>query len=175
MKRRGREYWTVALVVTVAAIIGLTVVSSKTPLNIHYPEKLVALEDADFRLTLGDHTFQVGQTPGETIMNALPQGKMLGLSTIYSVDQSRLLFTFTENENIWHKIHIETPQLITARGSRVGDAFAAVKSRYGESYAWVDAGSEDDYDAVYGSDNNRCIVFQVRQGLVQRIILQNDP
>lgn len=174
-KQNQREIKIIAIIIAAAACIGAMVAGSKEPLNIHYPEQFAVLADEDFQLTWQDHTLDIGSTPGETVMDYYPDGYMLGLSTIFSLNKDNILFTFTEDENILHRVHIENPDLPTSRGIRVGDSFESVIERYGSQYAWVDNGQADDFDAVYGSDNSRCIVFQVRDGLIKRIVLQNDP
>lgn len=175
MHETRREYRAIIIIVILAALIGLYVVSTRSTLNIEYPEQLLVLADSDFTLNYNGYTIQIGQTPGEKVMSIFPEGKMLGISTVFSAGTDKILFTFTEDENIVHKVHIESPNLPTSRGSQVGDSFAAVTDAYGDNYAWVNAGNRSDFDAVYGTDNNRCIVFQVRDDKVQRIILQLDP
>ena len=170
-----RELKIIAVVIVVVACIGALVAFTQEPLNIHYPDEFAVLTDQDFQLIWRDYTLNNGSTPGETIMEYYPDGYMLGLSTVFSLSKDNILFTFTEDENILHRAHIENPALSTSRGVHVGDSFQLVIDRYGNQYAWVDNGQADCFDAVYGSDNSRCIIFQVREGLVKRIILQNDP
>lgn len=174
-EQNRREIKIIAIIIAIAACIGAVVACTREPLNIHFPEQFAELSDQDFVLVWRDHTLNVGSTPGETVMEYYPDGHMLGLSTIFSLNNDGILFTFTEDENILHRAHIENPALSTSRGVHVGDSFQLVIDRYGNQYAWVDNGQADCFDAVYGSDNSRCIIFQVREGLVKRIILQNDP
>lgn len=175
MLETRREYRAVIVIVILAALIGLYVISTRSALNMEYPDQFLVLADSDFILEYNGHAIQIGQTPGEEVMAVFPEGKMLGISTVFSAGTDKILFTFTEDENIVHKVHIESPNLATSRGSQVGDSFAAVTNAYGDDYAWVNAGNRKDFDAIYGTDNNRCIVFQVRDDKVQRIILQLDP
>lgn len=175
MYETRKEYRAIVFIVILAALIGLYVVSTRSSLNMEYPEHFLVLADSDFTLDYDGHAIQIGETPGEKVMSIFPEGKMLGISTVFSAGTDKVLFTFTEDENIVHKVHIESPNLPTSRGSKVGDSFAAVIDAYGEDYAWVNAGNSNDFDAVYGIDNKRCIVFQVRDNQVQRIILQLDP
>lgn len=170
-----REVLIIIIIVAVTACLGLSVAGSRDSLNIHYPDQFAVLDDEDFQLGWRDHTVNIGSTPAETVMEYYPFGYMLGISTIFSLDKDNVLFTFTEEENILQKAHIDNPDIFTYRGIQVSDPFNLVVKQYGEQYAWVDNGSPDDFDAVYGSDNSRCIVFQVRDGLVKRIVLQNDP
>lgn len=176
MQQNRREAIAIIIIIFITAIIGGLVVNSRVQLNYHYPDQFLLLEDGDFKLTWQQHAVQIGSTPGEEVMKQFPQGHMLGISTIFSTTpDNSLLFTFTEKDNIVYKAHIESADLTTSRGVRAGDSFNKAIQLYGESYAWVDAGQSEDFDAVYGSDNSRCIVFQVRNGLIQRIVLQNDP
>ncbi|HQA49786.1 MAG: hypothetical protein ACOX6F_02085 [Syntrophomonadaceae bacterium] len=174
-QQNRREMVIITVIITIAFALGLFVASSRDSLNIHYPDKFAVLDDADFDLAWRDHELHIGSTPGETVMEYYPFGYMLGFSTIFTLNEDHILLTFTEDENILHRAHIENPALPTYRGIRVNDPFDLVVEQYGEQYAWVDNGNPDDFDAVYGSDNSRCIIFQVRQGLVRRIVLQNDP
>ncbi|HQA50567.1 MAG TPA: hypothetical protein PLM20_01480 [Syntrophomonadaceae bacterium] len=174
-EQNRREIKIIAVIIAAAACIGAMVAFTREPLNIHYPDQFAVLTDQDFQLVWRDHTLSVGSTPGEVVMEFYPDGHMLGLSTIFSLNEDDILLTFTEEENILHRAHIENPALPTSRGIHVGDSFQSVIDRYGNQYAWVDNGNSDNFDAVYGSDNSRCIIFQVREGLIKRIVLQNDP
>lgn len=174
-QQNRREMKIIAVIIAAAACIGAIVAVNTEPLNVHYPDQFAVLTDQDFQLIWKDHTLNIGSTPGEAIMEFYPYGYMLGISTIFSLNKDDILFTFTEDENILHKAHIENPALPTARGVHVGDSFQTVIDSYGNQYGWVDNGQADDFDAVYGDDNSRCIVFQVREGVIKRIVLQNDP
>jgi hypothetical protein len=174
-QQNRREIVIIVVIIVVAFCLGLSVAGSRDSLNVHYPDQFAVLDDEDFELAWRNHEIHVGSTPGETVMELYPFGYMLGISTIFSLNEDNILFTFTEEENILHKAHIENPDLPTYRGIRVSDPFDLAVEQYGEQYAWVDNGNPDDFDAVYGSDNSRCIVFQVRNGVITRIVLQNDP
>jgi len=174
-QRNRREIIVITVIIVVVFCLGLSVAGSRDMLNVHYPDQFAVLDDQDFQLEWRSHLVELGSTPGETVMDHYPHGYMLGLSTIFSLNEDNILFTFTEDENILHRAHIENPDLPTFRGVRVGDSFDTAIAQYGTQYDWVDNGNTEDFDAVYGDDNRRCIVFQVRQGKIVRIVLQNDP
>ena len=95
------------------------------------------------------------------------------MSTIYRPDNLDCLLTFTEEENILHKAHINDPGLCTSRGIKLGDSMTRVVDTYGKNYASVfESGNQKDIDMVYGYDNNNSIVFQIRNNKVNKIILQ---
>lgn len=171
-----KEYRLVVIIVIVAALIGLIAVFSQDKLVTVYPQQFVMLTDDDFRLATSQGIVNVGQSNWDEVTALYPEGKALGMSTIFSPNDLDCLFTFTKHENILHRVHIQTPNISTSRGSKVGDAFENVIALYGQNYAYVySRGHRDDFDAVYGSDNNRSIIFQVRGNKVTKIILQNDP
>jgi hypothetical protein len=174
-QRDRREIMVIVVIIVAVACLGLSVAGSRDKLNIHYPDQFAVLDDQDFQLDWRSHLVELGSTPGETVMKHYPYGSMLGISTIFSLNTDDILFTFTEDENILHRAHIDNPNLPTFRGIRVGDSFDVAIAKYGQQYAWVDNGNTEDFDAVFGDDNSRCIVFQVRQGQIVRIVLQNDP
>lgn len=167
-KLSHRDILFIIVVLAVCVFVDLFVIDSKDG-------QLAVLDDQDFRLEWRSHAVQIGSTPGQTVMEYYPYGYMLDNSTIFNLAEDHVLFTFSEEENILQKAHIENPDLPTFRGIRVGDSFDSVIDQYGQQYARVDSDSADDFDAVYGSVNSRCIVFQVRHGQVKHIVLQDIP
>ena len=171
-----KEFIVVSIIVVLVFIFGIYISQNQSKLETEYPQQAIELESTDFMLSYNNNTLQIGSSESADVFKVFPHGDMLGLSTIYSPTNLDCLFTFTEHSDILHKVHISDDQLITARGLKVGDSFESVVDKYGNSYAWVHkVGNHEDFDAVYGSDNNCCIVFQVRNGLVTKIILQKDP
>lgn len=167
-KLSRRDILFIIIVLAVCVFVDLFVADRKD-------SQLVVLDDQDFQLDWRSHSVQIGSTPGETVMEYYPYGNMLDTSPIFNLAEDNVLFTFSEEENILQKAQIENPDLPTFRGIRVGDSFDSVIDQYGQQYAKVDSDSADDFDAVFGSDNSRCIVFQVRQGQVKHIVLQSIP
>jgi len=171
-----KEFTFVTIIVVLVFIFGIYISQNQAKLETEYPQHAIELENTDFMLSYNNNTLQIGSSASTDVFNVFPQGEMLGLSTIYSPTNLNCLFTFTEHSDILHKVHISDDQLKTAREVTVGDSFESVVDKYGKSYSWVHkVDNSEDFDAVYGSDHNCCIVFQVRNGLVSKIILQKDP
>ncbi|MBC7075461.1 MAG: hypothetical protein H5T98_05215 [Syntrophomonadaceae bacterium] len=168
-----KEYYIVLLVVAVAVIIGSAIASSRSQLEVIYPEKETVLSPQDFVIDTDLGTLYIGNSTWNEVKNIFPQGKILGMSTIYRPENLECLLTFSEDENILQKMHIDTKTISTSRGIRLEDPFARVIEAYGENCAYVRLqGETSNFDAVYGNDDN--IVFQVRNGKVKRIILQKQ-
>lgn len=167
-KLSRRDIIFIIIVLAVCVFVDLFVADSKDG-------QLAVVDDQDFQLDWRSHSVQIGSTPVETVMEYYPYGYMLDTNTIFNLAEDNVLFTFSEEGKILQKAQIENPDLPTFRGIRVGDSFDSVIDQYGQQYAKVDSDSADNFDAVYGSDNSRCIVFQVRHGQVKHIILQNVP
>ncbi|MGI5879724.1 MAG: hypothetical protein ACOX6L_03900 [Syntrophomonadaceae bacterium] len=171
-----KEFTFVTIIVVLVFIFGIYISQNQAKLETEYPEQNIALDNTDFMLSYNNNTLQIGSSASAAVFNTFPHGEMLGLSTIYSPTDLDCLFTFTEHSDILHKVHISDDQLLTARGVKVGDSFDSVVDKYGKYYSRVHkVDNQEDFDAVYGSDNNRCIIFQVRDGILTKIILQKDP
>ncbi|MDD3852100.1 MAG: hypothetical protein PHD40_00415 [Syntrophomonadaceae bacterium] len=171
-----KEFTVVIIIAVLVFIFGVYISQNQAKLVTEYPQQSIELEDTDFMFTYNNNTLKIGSSASADVLKVFPHGEILGLSTIYSPNDLDCLFTFTEHSDILHKMHISDDQIITARGAKVGESFDSVVDKYGQSYASVHkVDNLHDFDAVYGNDNNRCIVFQVRGGLVTKIILQKDP
>lgn len=168
-----KEYVMVIFLVIIAAIIGLAVRFSQPGIEIVYPEQDTELAVQDFVIKTENGEITIGVSSWEEVVSLFPAGEMLGLSTIYRPAAGDCLFTFTEDENILNKMHIDTDHYITNRGIKVGDSFSAIEKQYGMNYARVISKEKPDYfEAVYGTENN--IVFQIQNNHVEKIILQHD-
>lgn len=171
------EHLIVILTVVVVYVFGFYIANNQDPLDIVYPVEETILDSNDFLIELASGTLSIGSSTWDEVIEVLPEGKMLGMSTIYSPADIDALLTFTEDENILCKLHITDPNIVTSRNVKVGDTFDKVVESYGSNYASVARkGHSEDFDAVYYStDNDNSIVFQIRNNVVERIILQKDP
>lgn len=170
-----REYRSVLLLVIAIGIAAFFIARARPELQIVYPEQDTILSQEDFSVNINGQVLELGSESRDRVIEVLPEGKMLGRSTIYQLDDPYCLLTFTRDEDILVKVHIESPEIPTQRGNKVGDPFSAVQQKYGEYFTWVSkSGQEEDFDAIYGSDNENSITFQVRQNKVSRIILQKE-
>jgi len=168
-----KEYRIVLLIVAFAAIIGFISSSHRSKLEVVYPEQNAILTDQDFRIETNNGILQIGNSCFDEVKSIFPEGQILGMSTIYKPKTLDCLLTFTEDENILHKMHINTPVLNTSRGVKVGDPFAKAVEKYGKDYAYVKlSGKAGDFDAVYGNNDN--IIFQVRKNSIVKIVLEKE-
>jgi len=170
-----REYAKIAVVVIMAAIIGLIVRFTQPGLEIDYPEQDTVLTMEDFTIKTDQGEITVGVSSWDQVTAQLPGGETLGLSTIYRPPEKDCLLQFTEDENILNKMHIFADRFVTSRGVKVTDPFSAVEVSYGPNYTQIKSKDKPDYfEAVYGSGNNNSIVFQVQDNKIVKIILQHD-
>lgn len=172
----NNQYLIIIAIVGAVYAFGFYIANNQDPLEIVYPSEDTILENNDFLVEFASGTLNIGSSSWEEVVQVLPQGKMLGMSTIYSPEDIDALLTFTEEENILCKLHISDPNIVTSRNVKAGDPFSKVIEEYGPNYASVSKqGNKVDFDAVYGTDNGNSIVFQVRNNIVNRIVLQHDP
>lgn len=174
--RNKYQYLIIIAIVVIVYTFGFYIANNQEPLEIIYPSENTILDDGDFIITLPQGQVKVGSSSWEEIENILPSGKILGMSTIYSSNDTDCLFTFTKHENILSKIHISDSSIETNRQIRVGDAFDKVIAAYGSNYASVSkVNNKADFDIVYGADHTSDIFFHIRDNIVAKIILQNEP
>jgi len=170
-----KEYRLVILLVIVISIIAFFIARARPEIKIVYPEQDTILSQEDFSVNINGHVLQVGSESREKVIELLPEGKMLGRSTVYQLDNPYCLLTFTRDEEILIKVHIEDSEVSTHRGNKVGDSFPEIQEKYGEYFTCVSkTGQDEDFDAIYGTDNENSISFQVRGNRVSRIILQKE-
>ena len=173
MNHFRREYIYVIIIIITVFVIGAVIAATKPGLEIIYSKEILILEASEYIIEVPEGSIQVGSTHYDEIVKLFPEGHILGRSTIYSPDNLDCLFTFTKKENILNKVHITTDTIKTARGIQVGDPLDAVIKAYGPDYSWVyEKKNPQDFDMVYGHDNNNSIVFQIRDNIVSKIVLQ---
>lgn len=154
-------------------LLGLFSVSNRGELIVEYPASFCILEASDFELKIGNLMLNIGASTWKDVAQIIPNGKFLGMSTIYQPDNLDCLLTFTKEENILQKAHINDPGLCTSRGIKLGDSMPAVIEAYGKDYAMVfESKKPENLDMVYGNDNNNSIIFQIRDYKVDKVILQ---
>lgn len=171
------QYLIIIATIILVYTFGFYIAYDQDPLDIVYPSESAILDSNDFLVEFASGKLSIGSSSWEEVMKVLPDGKILGMSTIYSPANIDILLTFTEDENILCKLHITDPDIATSRNVKIGDSFSKVVECYGPNYATVSKrGDRDYFDAVYYNDeNNHSIVFQVRNNVVERIVLQNEP
>lgn len=161
------------IVLVFISIVGLAVLASShhQRLATQYPDQLVELASADFTLEKNTQAIQVGQSSWDEVRKIYPQGKILGMSSVYRPEGQAYVLTFTEKSNVLTKVDITGPGLNTSRGIAVNDSFAKVVAAYGEDYIKSYLKNDPEiFDAIYGSQQN--IVFHVSDDIVQRIVIE---
>jgi len=168
-----KEFFGVLLIVLLAVVVGLWLISDRPVVEIIKAEKEMFLDKEDFYVSTDNGTIKVGESSWEDIKKLFPGGKMLGMSTIYQSKDGDCLFTFSEDENLLVIMHIESGDYATARGIKIGDSFARISEKYGPDCARVIMPNKaEDFDLVYGGEDN--IVFQIRDNVVKRIVLEKE-
>lgn len=173
---KRQQYLIVIAIVIIVYTFGFYIANNQEPLDIVYPNENTILSSDDFLVDFAEGQVNVGCTQWNDAMQVIPQGKTLGMSTIYKPEKFDVLLTFTEHENILCKLHITDTHVATNRNVKVNDSFSKVVEAYGENYAYVaKKGEKDNFDIAYGAEHTDCIFFQIRDNQVSKIILQKDP
>lgn len=171
-----KEYIIVITIVLIISISAFIISIMHPQVEIEYSEDEVVLHDEDFIVDVNTGKIQIGASTWNDVIEILPSGHNLGMSTIYRPDNLGCLLTFTRKENILSEMHLESPILATSRGVRVGDNFSQVTELYGSAYSSVNVRGKNSYfDAVYGDYSENCLVFQVKKNQVTKIIIQKLP
>ncbi len=175
MKNRY-QYLIVITIVVVVFSAGFYIANDQEAIEIVNPKEDTILNIDDFSVNLPQGQVVIGSFAWEEVNHLLPEGETLGRSTIYSPRNLDCLFTFTKKENILCRIHINEPGVFTSRNIGVGDRFDDVIAAYGGNYGSVaKVGNETDLDIAYGADSKSSIYFHIRDNIVSKIILQNEP
>lgn len=165
-----KDYIIVATIFLLVLALGFFSSNRHHRLVNEYPAKLAELETDDFLLHYDQADLLVGQASWEEVTRIYPQGKNLGMSSVYRPQGLQATFTFTKNSNILSKVDIADPGIITSRGVAVNDPFTKVVKQYGQGF--IRSYLKDDpkiFDAVFGSKHY--IVFHVEDNIVKKIVL----
>lgn len=165
-----KDYIIVATIFILVLTLGFFLSNRHQRLVNEYPAKLAVLETNDFLLHYDQADLLVGQASWEDVTRTYPQGKTLGMSTVYRPQGLQATFTFTKNSNILSKVDITGPGIATYRGVAVNDPFSKVVQQYGSGF--IRSYLKDDpkiFDAVFGSKHY--IVFHVEDNIVKKIVL----
>ncbi|MEN6325656.1 MAG: hypothetical protein ABFD18_05550 [Syntrophomonas sp.] len=172
-KGKTKEYALIIFFVILIAGAAYYISQDHVRLQTVVSKNQVVLDEQDFLVKIGQNNLSIGTSTRDEVLKIFPQGKTLGMSTIYKPKNSDCLLTFNRDEEILQKLHILSQDIPTKRGVKVGDSFTLVKEKYGPNYSSVGyPGKPKDFDAVYGAGNN--IIFQVRDDKVKAIILQYE-
>lgn len=168
-----KEYFVIILIVVIAAAILYWRSHQPMPITIKNTGTPIILGDEDFTLKTASGSVYVGKSTYEETLAVYPQGKNLGLSTLYRPEGHRILFEFSKKSNILTVVHIEEPGLGTIRGVEVGSSVDQVTAAYGDEYSSVSTDKPGGLDMVYGEGNK--IVFRTENSIVTKIVIQHDP
>lgn len=172
-KGKKKEYALIIFLVVLIAGTAYYISQDQVRLQTVIAKNQVVLDEQDFLVKFGQNNLSIGTSTRNEVLKVFPRGKTLGMTTIYKPENSDCLLTFNKDEEILQKIHINNQDIPTYRGVKVGDPFTLVTEKYGPDYSSVGyTNKPKDFDAVYGTGNN--IVFQIRNGKVEAIILQYE-
>mgnify|MGYP007128627125 CR=1 FL=1 len=173
MLRKERIYVLVLVVIVFA--VGFYIASLHPQVEIICPPQDTILSEQDYQVKTANGVIIMGKSTWDDVQRIFPQGKNLGMSTIYRPENPDCLLTFSEDENILIKLHIDSPELPSPRGIRVGDAYTAVEEQYGKNYTLIrNTGNNDDFDMVYGKNRGNSVTFKIDYQKVDRIIIQRE-
>lgn len=140
-----------------------------------YPPGKPVLNGSDFTVRVGSGQLSIGKTSLAEAKKLLPQGKDLGMSTVYASSSPDCILTFNKDQTMLKKLHLQSSELSTARGIRVGDTFTKVTAVYGSNYIYSGKTlNADDFSAIYQLDDSHGIVFQIVDQRVETIVLHED-
>jgi hypothetical protein len=175
MNSRSKQYIPLLIIVAVVLAFGLWTASRSPELQIQNPlgENVITAEDMQINTERG--VVVVGDSNSGQVAVQFPAGKTLGMSTVYYDQSQGCTFTFTKRDKL-KVMHIENPNIKTARGVKVGDTLdPTIIKAYGENYGYVKKpGNAKEIDIAYG-DNDGAVIFQVRDNIVTKIVLQKEP
>lgn len=173
MNKKGYMY--VAIIFVLVFAFGFYISSRSPGVEISTPEKDTILSEQDYQVDTGNGILTMGKSTWDEVALVYPEGKNLGMSTIFRPKRHNCLLTFSEDENILIKMHIDGNEPASPRGVRVGDGYTLVEEYYGEDYTLImKTGNDNDFDMVYGKNRVNSVTFKIKDLQVNRIIVQRE-
>ena len=173
MNKKGYMY--VAIILVLVFTFGFYISSRSPGVEISTPEKDTILSEQDYQVDTGNGILTMGKSTWDEVALVYPEGKNLGMSTIFRPKRHNCLLTFSEDENILIKMHIDGNEPASHRGVRVGDGYTLVEEYYGEDYTLImKTGNDNDFDMVYGKNRVNSVTFKIKDLQVNRIIVQRE-
>jgi len=173
VSKKGNIY--VVILVVIVFAFGFYISSLHPRVEIICPARDTILLEEDYQVKTANGVMTLGKSTWDDVHRMFPRGKNLGMSTIYRPDGSDCLLTFSEDENILIKLHIDSLELPSPRGASVGDAYSVVEEQYGKDYTLIrSTGNNNDFDMVYGKNRGNSITFKIDDKKVDRIIIQRE-
>jgi hypothetical protein len=175
MTSNQRQYVILLMLVALVVVFGLWTASQAPELQVRIPSGGNDIQASDMQIRTASGLVVVGESDSQQVAALFPDGKALGMSTVYFDRSQGCTFTFTKMDKL-KVMHIENPGLATWRGIKVGDTLdPAVIAAYGPNYGYAKKpDSHQAIDVAYG-DNDGGVIFQVRDNVVTKIILQKEP
>jgi len=172
---KKRDYIVVAAIFTAVSLAGLWVATGSARVQVVYPKANPVLYEKDFTVDIKGTSFGLGKSSMEEVVSVLPEGKTLGMSTVYKTYNPECIFTFNGKRTSLKKVHILDNQVSTYRGLKVGDSLKQVVKAYGPNYIYSGRkGQRQDFEAIYSQDKKRSLIFSIRQGKVRQIVLVEE-
>jgi hypothetical protein len=170
-----KGYMYVSIIFVLVCTFGFYISSRSPRVEIITPEKDTILSEQDYQVDTVNGILTVGKSTWDEVASVYPEGKNLGMSTIFRPERHNCLLTFSEDENILVKMHIDGDEPASPRGVRVGEPYYLVKVPYGDDYTLIkNTGNDKDFDMVYGENRSNSITFKIKNQQVNRIIIQRE-
>ncbi|MGE5391070.1 MAG: hypothetical protein ACM3PE_08390 [Deltaproteobacteria bacterium] len=172
---RKKEGLIVLIIVALVSMGGYYVSKNAVKVKTIYPPGKPLLNDSDFIIDIAGGSLVIGETDLTEAKKLLPEGKDLGMSTVYRSNSPQCILTFNKKQTQLKQLHLLSDELTTSRGIKVGDPFSKVVAAYGKNYIYTGkAINAADYEAVYQRDDHHSIIFKVRSNKVYTIVLHED-
>lgn len=170
-----KEYLYVAMIVILTSSLAVFIASKRPEVTMEYPKERITFQARDFTVNTINGQLMVGKSHWDEAVDLFPKGKRLGMSTLYQPENLEVYLTFSEDEDILIAAHLESPDISTYRGIKVGDAASKVKETYGNNYVLIygEDYKAGNYDLLYGKNDGNTVIFQVRNEVVHKIVLQH--
>lgn len=172
---KKKEGLIVLVIVALISMGGYYVSMNAVKVKTVYPPGKPILNDSDFVVEIADGRLVIGQTDLVEAKRLLPNGKDLGMSTVYRSNSPACILTFNKKQTQLKQVHLLSKEFVTSRGIRTGDPFFKVVAAYGKNYVYTGKTiNAADFEAIYQRDNHHSIIFKVRNNKVYTIILHED-
>lgn len=172
MDKKDNVY--VIIIVFIVFAFGFYISSRHPRVEIICPERDALLAEDDYKVNTSNGILTLGRSTWDEAVRIFPEGKSLGKSTVFRPGHTNCLLTFSEDENILIKLHIDDPELPSPRGATVGDDYKLVEAQYGKDYALIKNTDGSSFDMVYGKNRENSVIFKIHHNKVNRIIIQRE-
>ncbi|MEQ8173628.1 MAG: hypothetical protein ABRQ26_01050 [Syntrophomonadaceae bacterium] len=172
MKTHKKEFLIILVIVVMAFAVGLYSSLHDKPEYVNQSGQVMVLPPEDYVIQTGAGSVTVGRSTFQEVYSLFPDGKILGMSTIYRPTGQPFFFEFSKKENILTVIQIEEKSLATARGINVGDSLDKVIAAYGDNYSSTNMAGVGMVDMSYGQSDK--IIFKINNQVVTKIVVQHQ-